>query len=115
MYYMVFNNNVENIMHRFSLKIEQSLLKPNKSFQFLVSVCIASNLCISIFSCLFFRGGGGGAMKRCLIAAKIAGSNEILPYCVLKDVFTSVNVCPICVASVTSHYTLCMGNLVWFQ
>ena len=45
-------------------------------------------------------------MKRCPIAAKIAGSIAILPCCVLK-VFShrGINVCPICEASL-SHYTL---------
>ena len=45
-------------------------------------------------------------MKRCPIAAKIAGSIGILPCCILNDFFTKgMNVCPFCEASL-SHHTL---------
>ena len=52
------------------------------------------------------------AMKRCPIAAKIAGSIRILPCCVLNDFSRRVMyVCPICEASL-SHHTLYMGHFV---
>ena len=78
--------------------------------RFLVwSPCASPQTRMSAFLDYFF-----GAMKRCPIAAKIAGSIGILPCCVLNDFFRSMNVSPICEASL-SHHTLCMGNLVWFQ
>ena len=50
-------------------------------------------------------------MKRCPIAAKIAGSIGIMPCCALNDFsHRGMNVCRICEASL-SHYTLYMGNL----
>ena len=76
--------------------------------RFLVSACVASDQCVVIF---FFL-----AMKRCPIAAQIAGLIGILPHCVLNyfSQRSSINVWPICVASL-SHHTLCMGNLVCFN
>ena len=63
------------------------LLRSPKGLRFLVSVCVASaDLCIGIFSLLFFF-----ALKRCPIAAKIAGSIGILPCYVLNDFFTQGN------------------------
>ena len=64
------------------------------------------------FSILFFF-----SMKPCPIAAKIAGSIGTLPCCVLNDYFAyrGMNVCTIWEASLNSHHTLCVVNLVWFQ
>ena len=55
----------------------------------------------SAFLVLFFF-----AMKRCPIAAKIAG------LCFKRLVHRLV--CPICEAFL-SHHSLCIGNLVWYQ
>ena len=68
-----------------------------------MSIRPKKSLCTSAFLIFFFCL----AMKRCPIAAKIAGSIGILPCCVLNDFFT------ICEASISLiHHTLYMGNLV---
>ena len=54
-------------------------------------------------------------MKRCPVAAKIAGSGYAGFF---NDLFTweYMNVCPICAASINiSYHTLRMENLVWFK
>ena len=56
------------------------------------------------------------AVKRCRIAAQMAGSTGILPCCVMhvfNDFFSrrGINVCPVCEASL-SHHILYLGNLV---
>ena len=66
----------------------------------MVSARIASDPQVGIFTFFFFF-----AMKRCPIAAKIAGSNGILPRCDLNDFFKTggMNVCPMCEASLSHH------------
>ena len=97
-------------MENHSSNIYCVLIKlPKLSLWILVSAHIASDPRVGIFSFII--------VKRCPIAAKIAGSIGILPcyMYVLNDFFhTGMNLCPICEATLGNH-TLCMGNLVWFQ
>ena len=64
-----------------------SNIRPKKGLRFLVSARVAADPHVGIFI-LYFILFYFFAMKRCPIAAKIAGSIGILPCCALNDFFT---------------------------
>ena len=80
------------------LKWRYNICKANKKVSGFWSLHTWPQTSTSAFLIHFF------AMKRCPIAAKIAGSIGIMPCCALNDFFTSgMNVCPICEASLSHH------------
>ena len=94
----------------YGMKHHSNVLRPPKKIRFW-SLRASPQTCGSAF--LIFSFFFLVAMKRCPIAAKVAGSIGIRPYCVLNDfshTCRGMNVCLICEASL-SHHTLYMGNL----
>ena len=83
--------------------------KAQKSLRFLVSACVASDPRVGIFNFVIYLF----AIKRCPIAAKIAGLIEFLSYCVLNDfvLHRGMNVFPICEASLLATI-LCIWEIL---